>query len=143
MPSLERSALVHYSAQQMFDLVNDIEAYPLYMDGCSEARILRREADWLEARLTLGKGGVTQGFVTRNKLEPPVRMTMELVDGPFSRFQGQWSFTPLREDACRVSFRLDFEFKNRLLGLAAGKLFENLANRQVDTLCARARQVYG
>ncbi len=141
--SVQRSALVHYSAQQMFDLVNDIEAYPHYMDGCVGAKILRREADWLEARLDLQKAGVTQSFITRNHLQPPTTMTMTLVDGPFSKLHGCWRFAPLSDTACKVSFELEFEMKNRLLGMAVGKLFEAVANRQVDALCTRAQTVYG
>lgn len=140
--SVKRSALVTFSAGQMFDLVNDIEAYPQYMDGCTGATILRRGDDWLEARLELSKAGITQVFVTRNQLQAPERMTMALVDGPFKRFQGCWSFTPLAADACKVSFELEFELQNKLLGMAVGKLFEAVASRQVDALCERARQIY-
>jgi len=127
----------------MFDVVNDIEAYPKFMDGCVGAYVLRRGDGWLEARLDLSRAGVTQSFVTRNELRPPEVMTMELVDGPFSHLHGCWRFTPLGDNACKVSFELDFEMKNRLLGMAVGKLFESVANRQVDALCARARLIYG
>jgi len=134
--------LVHYSAQQMFDLVNDIEAYPQYMEGCVGAKILARGDDWLEARLDLSKAGVTQSFITRNQLHPPHQMNMQLVDGPFNYLRGVWQFTPLNEQACKVSFLLEFEMKSRLLGMAVGKLFEAVGTKQVDALCARARQIY-
>jgi ribosome-associated toxin RatA of RatAB toxin-antitoxin module len=139
---VERSALVNYSAQQMYDLVNDIEAYPSYMDGCSAARITARGDDWLEACLTLSKAGVTQSFTTRNQLTPPLRMTMNLVDGPFTYLQGAWQFTPLGDNACKLSLRLEFELKQRLLNLAVVKLFESVTNKQVDALCVRAKQMY-
>lgn len=142
MPVVERSALVNYSAQQMFDLVNDIEAYPQYMDGCVGAQILRRDDDWLEARLDLSKSGISQSFVTRNQLMPPHTMTLSLLDGPFRYLKGVWQFTTLNEQACKVSFTLDFELKNRLLGMAVGKLFESMVNKQVDALCARAKVIY-
>lgn len=140
--SVKRSALVTFSAQQMFDLVNDIEAYPQYMDGCTAATILRRGPDWLEARLELSKSGVSHAFVTRNQLQAPERMTMQLVDGPFKYFLGCWSFTPLAPNACKVNFDLEFELQNKILGLAVGKLFETVASKQVDALCLRAKQVY-
>lgn len=140
--SVKRSALVTFSAQQMFDLVNDIEAYPQYMDGCTGATILKRDGDWLEARLELSKAGVSQSFVTRNHLQSPERMSMVLVDGPFKRLEGCWQFTPLAEDACKVSFELEFELQNKLLGMAVGKLFESVASKQVDALCERAKQLY-
>ncbi len=140
---VERSALVNYSAQQMFDLINDIEAYPQYMEGCVGARVLARGDDWVEARLELSKAGVTQSFATRNQLQSPHKMTMNLVDGPFNYLRGIWQFTPLGESACKVSFLLEFEMKNRLLGMAAGKLLESVGGKQVDTLCARAKRIYG
>jgi ribosome-associated toxin RatA of RatAB toxin-antitoxin module len=140
--TVNRSALVSYSAQQMFDLVNDIEAYPQYMDGCVGAKILKRDGDWLEARLELSKAGVSQSFITRNHLQAPLSMSMTLVDGPFKHLQGGWRFTALAENACKVSFDLEFELQNKLLGMAVGKLFESVASKQVDALCARAIQIY-
>lgn len=139
---VERSALVNYSAQQMFDLVNDIEAYPQFMDGCTGAKILARGEDWLEARLELSKAGVSQSFITRNQLQPPASMSLELVDGPFKYLRGVWRFSPLGETACKISFELEFELQNRLLGMAVGKLFEGISNKQVDAFCTRAKQVY-
>jgi ribosome-associated toxin RatA of RatAB toxin-antitoxin module len=69
-------------------------------------------------------------------------MTLSLVDGPFRSLEGAWRFMPLAEDACKVSFSLSFELQNRLLGMAVGKLFESVTNKQVDALCARAKQIY-
>mgnify|MGYP000155923317 CR=1 FL=1 len=143
MAQIERSALVAYSAQQMFDLINDVEAYPQYMDGCVGATVLHSSPEALEARLQLSKAGITQSFVTRNQLEPPHTMTMQLVEGPFSRFEGVWSFKALAEDACKVQLQMDFEFANKVLGLAASKWFESMASSQVDALCVRAKVIYG
>lgn len=139
---VQRSALVSFSAQQMFDLVNDIEAYPQYMDGCTAAKVLKREGDFLEARLELSKAGVRQSFTTRNHLQAPEKMSMVLVDGPFKRLEGCWNFMRLSDNACKVSFELTFELQNSLLGMAIGKLFESVASKQVDALCERAKQVY-
>ncbi len=143
MPVIARSALVCYSAQQMFDLINDIEAYPQYMEGCVGAQIIAREVDLLEARLDLNKAGVQQSFTTRNQLRPPHEMRMELVEGPFSQFAGAWQFTALNETACKVSLDLRFEFSNKLLAVVANKWFEAVASKQVDALCQRAKLVYG
>lgn len=139
---VKRSALVQYGAQQMFDLVNDIEAYPQYMSDCVSAEVLDRGEGWLQARLELQKAGIRQSFVTRNELRPPHEMTLSLVDGPFSRLEGKWRFDPLAE-GCRVTLELEFVMQNRLLSMAVGKFFESAASQQVDALCDRARQVYG
>ena len=143
MTEIERSALVMYSAEQMFDLVNDVASYPQFLPGCRGAEILYSDAQTLEARLELSRAGIRQSFVTRNQLERPQRMTLTLVDGPFEQFTGLWQFTPLAADACKVSFSLAFSLKNRLVAAAVGKLFSDLANQMVGAMCARAEEIYG
>ena len=142
MSVIERSALVSYSAQQMFALVNDIEAYPQFMAGCSAAKILRRGDDWLEAQLEINRGGVKQSFTTRNTLVEPVSMSMELLEGPFSKFSGLWEFQILSDSACKVVFTLDFTFSNPLMGMMMKGVFENVASEQVKSLCGRAKVIY-
>ena len=126
----------------MYELVNDIEAYPQYMPGCAGAEVLERGDNWLKARLDLAKGGFKQSFTTKNTLTANTSMTMELVDGPFSTFEGIWRFDALEDSACKVTFQLKFQFANRLMGLAAGKAIENVAGEQVDALCKRANTLY-
>lgn len=143
MTQIHRSALVAYSDRQMFELVNDIEAYPHYMDGCVGAAVLSRSGDEVTARLDLNKLGLRYSFTTRNQLQPPLSMHMTLVEGPFRSLTGEWTFRALDVDACKVSLDLEFEFANRLLAKAAGRWFESVANELVDGLCRRARQVHG
>lgn len=143
MAKIHRSALVPYSAQQMFRLVNDIEAYPEYMEGCIGAEIIRRQADTVEARLDLSKGGIRHSITTVNHLHEPYRMQMKLAEGPFSHFEGVWQFESLAQQGCKLSLNLRFEFSSAVLQLAAGRWFEKIASRQVDALCRRAEVVYG
>lgn len=140
---IERSALVSYSAEQMFELVNDFESYPQFLSGCVDTELIGRGEDWLEARLYLEKAGIKQSFVTHNTLNPPHTMHLRLVEGPFKRMEGEWTFVPLGDDACKVDFWLEFEFTNKLIGFAAGKLFEQVATEQVNAVCKRAKKVYG
>ncbi|WP_043319124.1 type II toxin-antitoxin system RatA family toxin [Microbulbifer sp. HZ11] len=142
MTKIERSALVMFSAEQMFDLVNDVASYPQFLPGCRGAEVLHRDEETLEARLDLSRAGISQSFTTRNRLQRPERMELVLVDGPFSSFNGCWTFTPLAENACKVAFTLSFSVENRLLGAAVGKLFSGIANQMVDAMCERAKQVY-
>lgn len=139
---IERSALVKFSAEQMFDLVNDFESYPQYMTGCVGSELIGRGDDWLEARLHLEKAGIRQSFVTHNTLRRPEMMHLHLVEGPFKHFEAEWTFTSLAEGACKVNFWIEFEFSNKLVGFAAGKLIEHVASEQVNALCGRAKQVY-
>ncbi len=142
MQTVTASALVPFSAQQMFDLVNDIETYPEFMPGCVGARILRQGDDWVEAELDLKKSGFNQSFTTRNQLSAPDLIHMQLVDGPFTRLEGYWRFRSLAESACKVEFELNFELHNRFLQMAAGKMFASISQQQVDALCRRAETIY-
>lgn len=143
MIHIERSALVPYSCEQMFALVNDVASYPAYMPGCQAVDILSQSDTELCARLTLSKAGLSQQFATRNALSPPHRMLMRLEEGPFSHFEGAWQFQPLGDLGCKVSFSLHFAMQSGLLAAAAGKLLESVAGEQVAALCRRAQQLYG
>ncbi|MCV6614015.1 MAG: type II toxin-antitoxin system RatA family toxin [Cellvibrionaceae bacterium] len=143
MQHIERSALVAYSQEQMFNLIGDIESYPEYMDGCIGATVRQREDNFVVASLTLSRAGIKQSFTTRNTLRAPDLMVMELVEGPFSEFQGFWGFEALSPTACKVMLQLAFSFDNPVVQGAGGKLFESVANQQVASLCRRAEQVYG
>ena len=143
MAHVSRSALIGYSAQQMFDLVNDIEQYPQFMQGCRSARVISKSDKELVGELSLAKAGVTQTFVTRNSLIAPSRIEMKLEEGNFSKFSAVWQFEALTEAACKVSFEMELEFKYGLVDLAVGKLLSGSANNLVDALVDRAKLVYG
>ena len=132
MPSISRSALVEHSAARMFELVNDVSAYPRRFAWCSGAQVIRSEGDRMLARLELGIGGISTWFTTENRLEPPHRIDMDLRDGPFRKLEGHWEFHALDESACKVTLRLDFEPRSRLLVPAMRLGLQGLADRMVD-----------
>lgn len=143
MVAVVRSALLPHSARQMFELVNDIEQYPLFLPHCKSARVLSREVDQIVGELSLGRAGIRQRFVTRNRLRPPEAIDMELVEGDFSNFEAQWRFEGLGEQSCKVSLQMDFEFRSVLVNLAVGRLFRDTASVMVDAMVERAAAVYG
>lgn len=143
MTTINRSALLPYSPVQLFELVSDVEAYPVFMDGCVGAQVLRRGEGVLEARLDLAKGGIRQSFSTRNIMVVGESMTLELIDGPFEAFAGRWDFQALGDAGAKLSLHLDFKFNNAMLGAAASRLFDKVTGNLVDAVGQRARQVYG
>ena len=143
MIEIRRSALVKYSPAQMFDLVNEVEAYPKRFAWCAGAEILERGEGVLTARLDLKFAGFHQSFTTRNTASAPGRLQMSLVDGPFRSLDGVWLFTALGDAGCKVSFALDFEYAGRLGGAALRLGFQGLAGRMVDDFCAEAERLYG
>ena len=143
MTIVQKSALVKFSAQQMFDLVNDIEDYPQFLPWCSGSRIIKREDDIVEAELDIAKGGFKKSFSTRNRIDKGGKITVSLLNGPFSYREGVWSFMPLREDASKISLDLEFEMSGVLASLAFGAVFNQICNTMVSSFSARAKQEYG
>lgn len=140
MPTISRSALVEHSASRMFDLVNDVDAYPRRFRWCDKATIVEQGADRLVARLDLGLGSFRTWFMTENTLERPRSIDMKLRDGPFKSLHGRWEFHALAEDACKVSLTMEFEPASRLLAPALALGFQGLADRMVNDFVRVADQ---
>ncbi|MDP2326230.1 MAG: type II toxin-antitoxin system RatA family toxin [Gammaproteobacteria bacterium] len=143
MREVHRSAIVPYPADAMYALVADLEAYPLFVPGCTGSSVLSRDDSGVLASLSLSKGPFVSSFTTRNSLVPPCRMTMELVDGPFQSLHGEWLIEPLGEKGCRIDLRVRFRFSSAARDWLLGPAFELTCNGLVDAFVARAKTVYG
>ena len=143
MKKISRTALLNYSAQQMYEVVNDVSAYPEFLPWCGGVQIISQSEHDLEASILIEKLGVRKAFSTHNHMEPGQRIEMRLKDGPFSHLEGEWEFKALDESACKVVLEIEFEVSSGLMNLALGKLFEQIANTMVDSFIARANQLYG
>ncbi len=144
MKEVKRSALVPYTAEQMFALVEDIERYPQFLPWVAAAQLLERSPSELVGRLEMHRAGMREIFTTRNVLTPHREITLALVAGPFRTLAGRWSFEPIGEDrGTRVSLSIRFEFANPMLSLLLSRSFERSCNELVDAFVARARAVYG
>ena len=143
MPTVQRSARVPYSAERMFDLVDDIEKYPEFLHWCRGARIDTRYGSTVEATLDIGVLGFQRSFKTRNTLRRPDRIQIDLVSGPFRRLRGEWCFTDLPSAESEVSLSLAFEVTISPFGIVFSKVFEELAVAQMDAFIARAVFLYG
>lgn len=143
MTHVNRSALVLHSAQQMFEIVNDVKAYPEFLPWCADTRLIFEDEQKMEATLFLSKAGLKYDFTTRNVLTRHERIEIGLVEGPFSNLSGVWTFEALNEEASKVTLDLSFDFSGKLTGLAMGKVFNQVATTMVDAFVQRADQVYG
>ncbi|MFY0676526.1 MAG: type II toxin-antitoxin system RatA family toxin [Neptuniibacter sp.] len=142
MTQVERSALVLHTAEEMFDLINDVERYPEFLPWCAKTEVVSRTDEELVATLFLSKGGLNYSFTTRNQLNRPTRMTLELVEGPFSSLAGVWDFKVLSDEASKVSLNLQFDFSGKIAAFAMSKVFNQVATTLVDAFVTRADQVY-
>src|SRR5579871_1078853 len=122
----------------MFDLVNEVEAYPKRFAWCGGAEVIERGDNMLVVRLDLKFAGFHHSFTTRNTTQPPERLQVSLVSGPLRSLEGVWSFLPLGNEGCKVALALDFDYAGRLGGLALKLGFQGLATRMVDDFCREA-----
>ena len=143
MTAIHRSAIVPYSAAQMFELVADIPSYPKFLPWCGGARVVSASGDEVIAAIDIAYGGVHKTFSTRNLLQRNKMMEIRLLEGPFSYLQGFWQFQPLGEQDSKISLDLEFNVANRAVGLVLTPVFSNIANQLVDRFHRRAAELYG
>jgi ribosome-associated toxin RatA of RatAB toxin-antitoxin module len=143
LPTVKRSSRVPYTTEQMFDLVNDVEAYPKFLHWCRAARVESRYGNTIEATLEIGALGFHQSFRTRNTLQRPERIGIDLVSGPFRRLRGEWRFVAAGGQGTDISLTLSFEVTLSPFGAVFAKVFEELAAAQMTAFVERAKRVYG
>lgn len=139
MRKVARSAIVPFPATAMFDLVADVESYPAFLPGCVGATLKSSPGNEVLATLRLKRGLLATEFTTRNQLDRPRRISMELVDGPFKALAGGWQFKEIGPDGCEIELALDFQFDNQVKDLLLGPAFEVLCSELVDAFVRRAR----
>jgi ribosome-associated toxin RatA of RatAB toxin-antitoxin module len=143
MREVKRSALVPFTAAQMFALVEDIERYPEFVPWVSRAELVSRSENEVVGRLEMHRSGLRERFTTRNILAPPRQITLTLVDGPFRTLEGHWTFDPIADRGTKVGLTVRFEFANPMLAMLLTRSFEKNCGELVDAFIARARAVYG
>ena len=141
MTVVKKSRKVPFSCKQMYDLVNDIEKYHEFLPYFSTSVIHHRDENQVQATLNINAGGISKSFTTRNHLQPNKIIEMRLVEGPFSHLEGFWRFVP-NENGCEVIFDLEFDFTGRMISMLFGPVFEQVADKMVDSFCDRASSLY-
>lgn len=144
MREVVKSVLVPYSSQEMYQLVADVESYPSFLPWCGGASVRPSDGDGMVlAEVQIQFKGIGQSFTTRNQNQPFSRIDMALHDGPFRSLEGHWTFQPLGETACKVAFRLNYQFSSGLLERLIGPVFEHITSTFVDAFVKRAEALYG
>ena len=140
---ISRSALLSYSAQQMYEIVADIQQYPNFLNWCDEVTVIDAQQNIVTARMHIAYSKLNIRFTTRNQNTPNDSIAMSLVDGPFSSLDGLWQFKELDDFASKVSIEMTFKFDNSLAPSVLGKVFEKVISMQLDAFQKRAQQLHG
>lgn len=143
MPVVEKSVLIERTPIQMFELVDRVEDYPQFLPWCGGTTLHERTEIKTAATIAIDYRGIRSQFSTANTKEAPRLMRIHLTEGPFTRLEGHWRFTPLGELACKVEFGLHYEFSSKVLAKVLGPVFNHIADTFVESFVKRARQVYG
>jgi len=146
MKTVHKSVLIWYSAAEMFALVTDVVSYPQFLPWCDRASIEEETEQGMVARVGISIAGIRQSFTTRNRHVKDQKVSLKLVNGPFSRLEGDWNFLPLGDGsqrACKVEFTLCYDFDNGTLAALVGPIFDKIAGSLVDAFVKRASVVYG
>lgn len=141
--AITRSVLVPYSAQEMYELVCDVARYREFLPGCISSEVIASGDAELIGRMAFTRLGMTQHMVSRNRLQPPARIDIEYVEGPFEHMLAHWQFDALQERACKVTFSMEFSVQQRFLKFAVNAAVQQGANETVDAFHKRAEQMYG
>jgi len=148
MKHVRKTVLLWYSPAEMYALVTDVRRYPEFLPWCDRAELLQEHDDGVTARLGLHYMGVRHAFTTRNVQRDAERVAVQLVDGPFSRLEGEWLFRPLgrpgsEQQACKIEFDLSYAFSSVALEAVVSPVFDRIADTFVDSFVRRAEDVYG
>jgi ribosome-associated toxin RatA of RatAB toxin-antitoxin module len=143
MALVEKTVLVPFSAEQMYALVDRVEDYPKFLPWCGGSRVADVAGNTVHATVEIDYHHVKQSFTTENVREPPHNIDITLKDGPFRHLDGNWHFIPLADSACKIEFRLKYEFSSKLLEKMIGPVFHYVAGSFMDAFIHRAEEVYG
>ena len=143
MAVVEKSVLIERTAAQMFELVDRVEDYPKFLPWCGGTDLIERTAETTIATVHINYHGLRSQFTTENTKQAPTRMDIRLKEGPFTQMDGHWHFTPLGAAACKIEFRLRYEFSSKVLEAMLGPVFNHIANTFVESFVKRAQSVYG
>lgn len=143
MAVVNKSVLVGHSARQMYDLVDGVEHYPEFLPWCGGSEVKWRDGQSTVATIHIDYLHIKQHFSTENTNQPPNRIKIKLLDGPFRQLDGEWRFKALAEDSCKIEFTLHYEFSSKLLETLLGPVFSHIANSFMEAFIQRAEQVYG
>ncbi|MES2204925.1 MAG: type II toxin-antitoxin system RatA family toxin [Pseudomonadota bacterium] len=143
MPKIHREALLPYSPEALYQLVNDVKCYPEFLPWCHATEIIEQSDVLMRASIFIKKMGIAKTFSTKNDLELNKKINMQLMNGPFKYLMGEWQFIAIQDLGCKIILDLDFEFLPGLMNLPFKKVFEPAADSMLQSFVTRAHALYG
>jgi len=140
MVTIKKHALVFHSREKMFNLVDQVEDYPNFLPWCGSTKVIERTEKLTKATILINYRNVKQSFTTENDKVFPVKMNINLIDGPFKILKGEWKFIRIEKNTCKIEFELQYEFSNYFLDKLISPVFNMIANTFIDNFIAKANK---
>ncbi len=139
---------VPFSAEQIFDLVVDVERYPEFIPWCEKITITKRwqegDTEFVDASMTAAFKVFRETVHTRVTMKRTEReVIVDYLDGPFKHLHNVWKLSDREQGGCLIDFYIEFEFRSRLLQMAIQPIFSEAVYRMVGAFDRRAHAVYG
>lgn len=142
MTTISKTALVLHTPDKMYKLVNEVENYPDFLPWCKSSEVIERTISEQTARVDIAKGPINKSFTTHNTMQENETIKLSLVNGPFKRLDGQWTFKALGKKGCKISLDISFEFSSSLVSAVLNPVFTEICNSLVDAFVKRADKIY-
>lgn len=143
MPGIHETREVPYSAEQMFDLVADVDSYEEFLPWVTATRVRSDSDTEMVADMLVGFKSLREKFTSKVEKRRPEEIRVHYMDGPLKDLDNLWLFTPVGDTACEIKFRVDFEFRNPLFEKMAGMYFDRAFRKMVQAFEERAEELYG
>ena len=143
MPKIRETRRLPYSAEQMFDLVADVDKYPEFLPWVIATRVRQDSETEMTADMLVGFKALREKFTSKVVKDRPRTINVHYVDGPLRDLDNNWKFTPTEDGGCEIFFSVDFAFKNMMFEALAGQYIDRAFRKMVAAFETRADELYG
>ena len=128
MKKIYKEEDINIDIETIFNLINDINSYPNYLPWCTKTEVTEKPDHSIIGKIFISKSFINWNFSTKNVIKENESISLELVDGPFEKLNGKWSFSMIDGFNTRVSLEINYKFKSSLIELSIEPIFTSIMN---------------
>ena len=131
-----------FTAQQMFELICDVDRYDEFIPYCTASRTRERSETEMLGDLAIGYKFLRETYTSKITMQDaPLTVTVAQAKGPFRHLFNQWVFEDA-ETGCKVHFELQFDFAVPLLKKLIAPMMDRVVEKFIDAFETRALEIY-
>ena len=140
MKSSNREEIINHNAEELFDIVLDIESYPYFIPWCSSMKVhSKNEKEIFADMVVLYKFLIPQtlgSHVLYDKKKLNIATTY--IKGPLKNLKTYWIFKPIKKNKTLINFSVEFEFKSFLHQKIASVFYPLIEKKMIKSFKDRA-----